>query len=372
MGRAVFHFLLIAAAFLPAGGQEPGGAIVGTVIDPKGSAIAKAKVTATNAETKSKVTASTASDGSYAIRNLPAGSYDVVIEARGFNQSPQRVQVGAGNGMRLDIQLEYNDSAVAKQEAKLLLDALDKTYSDGDKERHEENGIHACRPGHAMMDVDLTSDTLFCYHISNDVSSEESLVDESTEREGMRACPASWYVRGIRDSQQHKGTFKITFTHAIVLLCSKRPDVTLYRETKFSGGCVGDWSAFADLEKYPDRHGPSDYWPPTIMTGITTGKDAGYDALFCVTTQPIPRGQVDFYHICGDCHGTDGSAATKETRGFRKITSRPLGSAEVQAMTDAELQKIFTARHHGDYRVRMKLSTAQIQDLVSFIRTLKH
>ena len=133
MWHAVFQFLLIAAAFQPAGGQGSSGAIVGTVIDPKGSAIARAKVTATNAGTKSKVTVSTATDGSYEIRNLPAGSYDVVIEAKGFNKSPsQRVQVGGDKGMRLDVQLEYNDSTFTKQEAKVLMDALEKTYSDGD------------------------------------------------------------------------------------------------------------------------------------------------------------------------------------------------------------------------------------------------
>ena len=113
--------------------------------------------------------------------------------------------------------------------------------------------------------------------------------------------------------------------------------------------------------------------PPAIMTGITTGKDAGYDALLCATTEPIPRGRTDFYQMCAGCHGTDGSAARSETKGFRKHTSRPLGSAEVQAMTDDELQKIFTASHHGDYRrERLKLSATQIQDLVSFIRTLRH
>lgn len=380
MARSIFRSVLVAAMFSAwAPGQVESGAIVGTVIDPSGAPIAKAKVTVTHGGTKAKVTASTASDGSYAIRNLATGSYIVEIDAKGFKKSlSQNLQVGAGDGMRVDTQLEYTDIAVAGQAVKAMMETLEVAYQDGGRDRHEEYGIHACRPGNAMMDVDLSSDTLFCYHVSNDVSSEESRVDESTEREGLRACPAGWYLRGIRapraganppkrfpwsrppvrNGQGPDG--KSTGTQEIVLLCSRRPDVTPSGEWKSDGGCGGDWHDTQDLLQHPDEHNPSEYWPPAILTGIN----------LCATTQPVPVGKVVFYHQCGDCHGTNGNAPVRITKGFRKITSRPLGSPEVQVMTDNDLQKIFTAKHGGMIR-HVKFSKEEIQDLLSYIRTLK-
>ena len=380
MGRVIFRFILFVTAFSAlTGGQVQSGSIIGSVIDPKGSPVTKAKVTAMNAATKAKSNANTASDGSYAIRNLTTGVYDVEIEAKGYKKAlSQNVNVDTGGRIRVDIQLEDTDAAETRQEAELLLATLERSYQDWGKDRHEENGIHACRPGHAVMDVDVFNDNLFCYHLSNDASAEESKVDESTERDGLRACPAGWYIRGVRDNLTRHGTFKITFAHEFELLCSKRSDVTLYGERNFDGPCVDDWKAFSDLLQYPDHHGPEDYWPTTIMTGIMMGKNADRATGRCATIQPIPRGQIDFYHLCGGCHGADGKYLIHETPvpgipwlgASHKITSRPLGSPEVQAMSDEALQKTFTGKH-GGMRSRIKLSSGQIQDLLSFIRTLK-
>jgi mono/diheme cytochrome c family protein len=369
----IFSFVLVAATVTTwAYGQVEVGAIVGTVIDPSGAAIAKAKITTTNAATRAKATASTRSDGRFTIQNLPPGHYDVAIEAKGFQKSvSQNVQIGPGNEIRVDMQLEYSATTIDRQQAKAFLDALERAYYDGGQDRHDENGIHACRPGHAMMDFDFSSDTLFCYHISNDVGSEESLVDENTEREGLRACPSDWYIRGIRDTQRLQGTFKVTERHEIVLLCSRRPDVTPSAELKVNGSCAGNWEEARDLLEHPESHGPSDYWPTAIMTGITTGPrsiDTGYT--LCANTEPIPRGKVVFYRQCAACHGTDGNRAVYVTRMFKKRYSSPLGSPEVQAMADEELRKIFTAKH-GSETSRIKLSRNEIEDLLSYIRILK-
>jgi len=60
------------------------GAINGTVTDPSGATVSGARVVAVARGTQQKFTATTLSDGSYIVRNLPPGLYDVNISASGF------------------------------------------------------------------------------------------------------------------------------------------------------------------------------------------------------------------------------------------------------------------------------------------------
>jgi len=61
-----------------------GGSLLGTVTDPRGAAIPKASVTATDSATAVKRTLATDSQGFYSFQNLPVGHYDVQIDAPGF------------------------------------------------------------------------------------------------------------------------------------------------------------------------------------------------------------------------------------------------------------------------------------------------
>ena len=64
--------------------QRIEGAITGTVLDSSGSAVLDASVKATNLATNLEVIAHTAADGTYGLRDLPAGTYKLTITKDGF------------------------------------------------------------------------------------------------------------------------------------------------------------------------------------------------------------------------------------------------------------------------------------------------
>ena len=66
---------------------------------------------------------------------------------------------------------------------------------------------------------------------------------------------------------------------------------------------------------------------------------------------------------CAGCHGADG---TKSVMG-----SKPLSGAEVQGMSDADLNAAITNGKGKMPGYKGKLTDGQISDLVSYIRTLK-
>src|SRR5271166_6331887 len=72
------------------------GAIRGSVIDPSGSIIAGAKVTAKNIGTGLQRQTTTGQDGAYVLAELPAGEYTVVAESAGLSPAAQNVQVNVG------------------------------------------------------------------------------------------------------------------------------------------------------------------------------------------------------------------------------------------------------------------------------------
>jgi iron complex outermembrane receptor protein len=86
--------------------QDATGTIQGTVQDPSGQGLQGATIAAANAVQVVK-TAVTASDGSFTISGLPAGTYSVQISATGFaTQVRHDVAVTAGATARLPLRLE--------------------------------------------------------------------------------------------------------------------------------------------------------------------------------------------------------------------------------------------------------------------------
>jgi hypothetical protein len=75
---------LAARTTLPVMAQTPTGSIRGIVKDQQGAVITNANITVTNKATGAVRTTDTGSDGIYAVENLPAGDYEVKIEAAGF------------------------------------------------------------------------------------------------------------------------------------------------------------------------------------------------------------------------------------------------------------------------------------------------
>jgi Carboxypeptidase regulatory-like domain/TonB dependent receptor-like, beta-barrel len=77
--------LLLAVGYAPA--QSVRGTILGTVTDPSGAVVRKAKVTAREVSTGLTRSELTNDEGEYSIPQLPAGHYDITAEALGFKKT---------------------------------------------------------------------------------------------------------------------------------------------------------------------------------------------------------------------------------------------------------------------------------------------
>ena len=99
-----FRLLLLTLALLtlvtrttfPVMAQTPTGSVRGVVKDQQGAVIPAASVTITNRATGAARTTKTGGDGGYAVENLPAGDYEIKIEAAGFATQNITVVVQVG------------------------------------------------------------------------------------------------------------------------------------------------------------------------------------------------------------------------------------------------------------------------------------
>ena len=102
---AVVAVVMLGTAILSA--QTFRGTILGTVTDPSGAVVSEAKVTVRNVATGLERTTQTSADGSYAVPELPIGTYTVSIAQSGFRTSVIRdVVVGVASERRVDAQLK--------------------------------------------------------------------------------------------------------------------------------------------------------------------------------------------------------------------------------------------------------------------------
>src|SRR5207253_5645362 len=91
-------------------GQE--ATMVGTVTDPSGSVIAKAKITAKNAETGLVHSITTNEAGQYVLPDIHIGHYDVKAEATGFKAAEQKgIVLQVGDRARLDFQMQVGGAS---------------------------------------------------------------------------------------------------------------------------------------------------------------------------------------------------------------------------------------------------------------------
>jgi cytochrome c6 len=91
-------------------------------------------------------------------------------------------------------------------------------------------------------------------------------------------------------------------------------------------------------------------------------------ALFVVPAAMAEDGAALYKAKCAMCHGQDGAGQT--TMG-KNMKLRDLGSAEVQKQTDAELTKITADGKNKMPAYKSKMTAAEIEAVVKFIRTLK-
>ena len=102
IAAALALLLLVACLCIPATAQTVTGTLSGTVTDATGAVIPDLQVTAKNKETSLTRTAKTNAEGYYSMPFLPLGSYDVTVEAQGF----QKV-------IKTDVLIELNKNTVS-------------------------------------------------------------------------------------------------------------------------------------------------------------------------------------------------------------------------------------------------------------------
>jgi hypothetical protein len=99
----LFLLLLIPGSLIA---QTFRGTILGTVTDPQGAVVAGAKVTVRNVDTGLERTSQTSADGSYAVPELPIGTYTVTISQSGFQTSSvTNIAVEVAAQKRVDVSL---------------------------------------------------------------------------------------------------------------------------------------------------------------------------------------------------------------------------------------------------------------------------
>ena len=89
------RFLVLVLLMTPivAQGQVDTATLNGTVLDAKSAAIAGAKITLRNIDTGQERTTTSGSDGTFTVTALPAGNYDLTIEASGFARAVRKAVV---------------------------------------------------------------------------------------------------------------------------------------------------------------------------------------------------------------------------------------------------------------------------------------
>lgn len=106
-GKTVLMCFVALAGAVMAMAQENRATISGIISDPSGAAIVGATVTARNTNTNLVLTATAGADGIYTLPTLPAGPYELVVEAQGFRKLTRGgVTVASGDKAQLDLQLE--------------------------------------------------------------------------------------------------------------------------------------------------------------------------------------------------------------------------------------------------------------------------
>ena len=79
-------------------------------------------------------------------------------------------------------------------------------------------------------------------------------------------------------------------------------------------------------------------------------------------------GKVVFTANCEKCHGADGAGKPVIAK-MLNVTMKPLGSADVKALSDAAMTKDIT---QGTGKMKpVKITDAQVKDVIAYVRTLK-
>jgi|SRR5581483_5826502 len=96
---------------------------------------------------------------------------------------------------------------------------------------------------------------------------------------------------------------------------------------------------------------------------------AGLSTRSLATPTPFEGGADTFKAKCAMCHGADGTGNTPAGKNFKV---RDLGSTDVQAQSDSDLLAIISNGKNKMPGYQKTLGADACNDLVKFVRTLKH
>jgi hypothetical protein len=121
--------LVCCLPIVPANAQSASTAqISGTVVDPQGAVVPGAKVTATNVDTGVPRTVNTTNTGNYVLPNLPPGTYDVKVDAKGFSTATSKsLKLNVGDQRTLDFNVVAGTSQTVEVTAEAPLIETAKT-----------------------------------------------------------------------------------------------------------------------------------------------------------------------------------------------------------------------------------------------------
>lgn len=118
--RTIFCVALAAVSFA----QSDRGTITGNVLDPAAAVVPGAKVMARNVDNGSTFEATTTPTGDYTLTSLPAGRYELTVEASGFKRAIRPdIQVQVAQTARVDFALQIGastESVTVSAEAPIL------------------------------------------------------------------------------------------------------------------------------------------------------------------------------------------------------------------------------------------------------------
>ena len=103
------NVMLFSALIWGASAQVPTGSIAGVVHDPTGAPVSGGRIKLVNTTTNLGRSGSTADQGEYSFPSLPAGEYEVAVEADGFPRTTRKAAVEAGATTTADFALRLGD-----------------------------------------------------------------------------------------------------------------------------------------------------------------------------------------------------------------------------------------------------------------------
>jgi hypothetical protein len=105
-------------------GQGAGGTLTGTVSDPTGAVVPNASIQVKNTQTSSVYSIGTSNTGNYTLPNLPAGTYELTVDASGFKKfNRPGITIDVAATVRVDATLQVGaatDTVTVNAEAPLL------------------------------------------------------------------------------------------------------------------------------------------------------------------------------------------------------------------------------------------------------------